>query len=105
MSSDDLNSDGADDLLIGAPVYSTLNAYQSGAVFVVLSKNGAPLPLANLNLQQSADLIIEAPTGAARSRFGHSLTILDINLDGVNDIIVSAPSYMLNKMSYEVIIY
>jgi hypothetical protein len=103
MASGDINEDDADDLIMGAPVYSPLNFYQSGAVFVVLSKNGAPLPLNNLNLQQSADLIIEAPMGAARSRFGHSITILDINLDGANDIIVSAPSYMLNKMSYEVI--
>jgi hypothetical protein len=102
MTSADINLDGADDLLIGAPVYSPQNSYQSGAVFVVLSKNGASLPLSNLNLQQAADLIIEAPINAARSRFGHSITILDINLDGIDDVIVSAPSYMLDRMSYEV---
>ena len=102
MASGDVNSDKNEDLIVGAPVYSDQNAYQNGRVFVIYSKNGA-LPMSNLNLETYADLIITPPDIQANSsRFGHSVVILDLNQDGFSDIVISAPSYNLGKIKYQV---
>lgn len=92
-------------MIIGAPVYSTFNTnYQNGVVYIVLSKNGAQLPLHNINLDQNADIVIHPPSDAISSRFGHSITVLDINLDGFEDLVISAPSYDLVNIKYEVLL-
>jgi hypothetical protein len=102
IASGDVNNDKNDDLIVGAPVYSDQNAYQNGRVFVIFSKNGA-LPVSNLNLEISADLIITPPDIQANSsRFGHSVVKMDLNQDGFSDIIISAPSYDLGKIKYQV---
>lgn len=102
MASGDVNNDKDEDLVIGAPVYSDQNAYQNGRVFVTYSKNGA-LPMTNLNLESSADLIIYPPDFQTNSsRFGHSIVVLDLNQDGFSDIVVSAPSYNLENIKYQV---
>lgn len=102
----DLNNDGYDDLIIGAPVYPQKNLYQSGMVYVVYAnpKTGT-VPLHNLNLDKSADLVINPPADSIRARFGHSISVLDINLDGFNDLVIAAPSYDLRKINYEVLLY
>ena len=104
LVSNDLNNDGFDDLIIGAPVYSKQNLYQNGIVYVVLAnqKTGS-VPLHNLNLEKSANLVINPPKDTIRGRFGHSISILDLNLDGFNDLIIAAPSHGLHNISYEVL--
>ena len=102
LASSDLNRDGSDDLLIGSPVYSELNAYQNGAVFIVLAKNEDGIPMDNLNLETSADFVIKPPVDVFNSRFGHSIAVLDLNLDGHNDIVIGAPSYDLANLNYQV---
>lgn len=60
MASADLNKDGYDDLIAGAPGYSQSipGHVQSGRVYVVYgTKSG--LPHANLDLDQEADEILE----------------------------------------------
>jgi glycosylphosphatidylinositol phospholipase D len=101
IASGDLNGDGTDDMVTGAPVYSLTNAYQNGIAFVVLSKNG--LPLGSSNLEDTADFIIHSPDlNNNNSRFGHAIAILDLNQDGYNDIAISAPSYNLGQIKYQV---
>lgn len=103
LASADLNFDGLDDLVIGAPVYSEVNKYQNGAVFVILANaSTGSVPLKNINLERDADIVIKPPADAIRSRFGHSIAILDINIDGYNDIVISAPSYDLTNINYQV---
>lgn len=104
MCTGDLDNDGHDDLIVGAPVYSELNSYQNGAVFAVTSAKKS-IPFENLNLEEKASFIIKPPSDVVSSRFGHSVTVLDINSDGFNDIVVSAPSYSLQNISYEVNIF
>ncbi len=105
LASDDLNNDNIDDLIISAPVFSTKNFYQNGAVFLVLSKNKSVGHIGNLDVENTADKIIFPPKNIINSRFGHSVVVLDLNQDGFNDLIVGAPSYNLRNISYEVIFF
>ncbi|CAF0717792.1 unnamed protein product [Brachionus calyciflorus] len=106
LESGDLNKDGSDDLLIGAPVYSEVNSYQNGLVYGILSNNKTSnIPFANLNLETESSFKIFPPSDAVNSRFGHSIAILDLNLDGFKDIVISAPSYSLENIKYEGKIY
>ncbi len=103
LSSGDINNDRTDDILIGSPVYSDPNAYQTGAAFLVLSVNKSSVPLVTKNLDENTSLVFRPPysTDSRRSRFGHATIILDINQDGYEDIIISAPSYGLESLEYQ----
>ena len=105
LASADLNNDQSDDLIISAPVFSTKNFYQNGAVFVVLSQQNKSTAshIGHLDLENTADKIIFPPKNVFNSRFGHSVVVLDLNQDGFNDLVVGAPSYNLRNISYEVI--
>lgn len=58
MTSADLNQDGYDDLVVGAPGYSQLGHIQLGRVYIVYG-NESGLPHSNLDLDQEADEILE----------------------------------------------
>lgn len=100
LAAGDLNNDQIDDLVISAPVYSKLNLYQNGAVFVMSSNSNVQMN--SIDVEKYAEVIIEPPSSVTNARFGHAVVILDINKDGFNDIVVSAPSYNLRNISYEV---
>jgi glycosylphosphatidylinositol phospholipase D len=103
LQSADLNKDGSEDLVMGAPVYSKLNKLQNGAVFIQLAQNqSGKLPFKTINLEEKADFILNPPDEAVSSRFGHAVTVLDLNQDGVNDIVVAAPSFGLQTITYQV---
>ena len=86
----DVNGDGIDDLVVGAPG-SDLNGTNSGAAFVVYGQSGglATLNLASLTAAQGFRIIGPAAgitLGFAVSEAG------DVNGDGVRDLIVGASS-------------
>ena len=105
LAAGDLNNDQSEDLIIGAPVFSNKNSYQDGAVFVVLSISSGGLPYVNMNLEQSANMIIFPPNNTQKSRFGHQVIVLDLNQDGFLDYVISAPSYGLENITYEGRVY
>jgi len=76
MTSSDLDGDEVDELLIGAPSWGE---QQQGRVFIYSSVNfSTPIEL-NGNDE-------------AFSRFGYVITTADLNRDGLNDVIIGAPS-------------
>ena len=90
-SAGDVNGDGYDDLIVGAP-RASLNGYNSGASYVVF---GAASGLSSTYLYQAAlgDLnkgfIL---SGAAGDRSGTSVASAgDVNGDGYDDLIIGAP--------------
>ncbi|XP_029446629.1 phosphatidylinositol-glycan-specific phospholipase D [Rhinatrema bivittatum] len=97
MTSADLNQDGYDDLVIGAPGYSTLGRVQVGRLYIVYS-NESGLPPRNMDLDEGADARLQGfqPSG----RFGSAVAALDFNADGVMDLAVGAPSVGSGHLQY-----
>ncbi|KAK3086673.1 hypothetical protein FSP39_021738 [Pinctada imbricata] len=101
LTKGDFDKDGNEDLVIGAPFYGEDENPYMGRVFVVYSsERGLPsdyleyvYTTTNLNnLTLGFNRILSGPP-AKQSRFGFSLTVLDMNEDGILDLAVGAPSF------------
>ncbi|XP_063430790.1 phosphatidylinositol-glycan-specific phospholipase D-like [Mytilus trossulus] len=99
ISSGDIDKDGYTDVVIGSPGYSHVNNWQTGRIYIVHGSesrtdlfNNEAINLDDHKLEQLNVSFIEG-ADKKQSRFGTSVTVLDINLDGVHDIVVSSPSY------------
>uniref|UniRef100_A0A8B9C718 Phosphatidylinositol-glycan-specific phospholipase D n=1 Tax=Anser brachyrhynchus TaxID=132585 RepID=A0A8B9C718_9AVES len=102
MISADLNQDGYEDLVAGAPGYSTLGHIQIGRVYIVYG-NHSGLPPEDMDLDGKADEVLEGhqPSG----RFGSALAVLDFNEDGVLDLAIGAPSVGSQFLTYKGAVY
>ncbi|XP_050747533.1 phosphatidylinositol-glycan-specific phospholipase D isoform X1 [Gymnogyps californianus] len=102
MISADLNQDGYEDLVVGAPGYSTLGRVQIGRVYVVYG-NQSGLPPEDMDLDGKADQVLQGrqPSG----RFGSALAVLDFNEDGVPDLAIGAPSVGSQFLTYKGAVY
>ncbi|XP_074002601.1 phosphatidylinositol-glycan-specific phospholipase D isoform X2 [Numenius arquata] len=102
MISADLNQDGYEDLVVGAPGYSMLGRIQIGRVYVVYG-NQSGLPPEDTDLDGKADQVLQGhqPSG----RFGSALAVLDFNEDGVPDLAVGAPSVGSQFLTYKGAVY
>uniref|UniRef100_A0A8C4VLJ9 Phosphatidylinositol-glycan-specific phospholipase D n=1 Tax=Gopherus evgoodei TaxID=1825980 RepID=A0A8C4VLJ9_9SAUR len=102
MASGDLNQDGYEDLVVGAPGYSRLGHVQIGRVYIIYS-NPSGLPPVNMDLDKEADQVLEGfqPSG----RFGSAIAVLDFNEDGVPDVAVGAPSVGSQNLTYTGAVY
>ncbi|KFV50342.1 Phosphatidylinositol-glycan-specific phospholipase D [Gavia stellata] len=102
MISADLNQDGYEDLVVGAPGYSTLGRVQIGRVYVVYG-NQSGLPPKDMDLDGKADQVLQGhqPSG----RFGSALAVLDFNEDGAPDLAVGAPSVGSQFLTYKGAVY
>ncbi|XP_029784421.1 integrin alpha-3 isoform X1 [Suricata suricatta] len=85
----DLNNDGWQDLLVGAPYYFERKEEVGGAVYVFMNQAGTSFPA-------HPSLLLHGPS---RSAFGFSVaSIGDINQDGFQDVAVGAPFEGLGKV-------
>lgn len=81
----DFDADGIDEIFIGAPGYRDTEKPQAGAVYSAKIANDL-----NKNIVFNDPWIIG---DSSYARFGYSLVATDINHDGIDDLIVSAPSF------------
>lgn len=89
----DFNNDGIDDLIVGNPTGSTEQNMSDGFAAIILGKQNLPLG-GEINLSELVDVKITfAGFAPIADEFGASLSTLDFNGDGIDDIAVGAPAY------------
>ncbi|MDD2943120.1 MAG: FG-GAP-like repeat-containing protein, partial [bacterium] len=89
----DINGDGIDDLIIGAP-NASFSGGGSGSVYVYFGRNGFSLP--SSALVDSVDFNIRYDGAAASDWLGTDLAVGDVNGDGVADLLMSANGASFN---------
>ena len=96
VSAGDVNGDGYDDVIIGAPGANSKNGRNSGSTYVVFGKeSGFSRTIELSELDGSDGFRIDGESGWSRS--GYSVSSAgDINGDGYDDIIIGAPFADLN---------
>jgi hypothetical protein len=96
VSSGDINNDGYDDLIIGAPGADPAGGHEAGKTYVIF---GSDSPPSAINLYSSpADMTICGDDSGDQA--GYSVSSGDINGDSYDDIIIGAPNYWLPQAGY-----
>jgi hypothetical protein len=86
----DINGDGFDDLIIGAPYATTAAAY-AGKSYLIYSSESLPDPLNLSTINGTNGIVINGERASDYS--GSSVSAAgDINGDGIDDLIIGAPS-------------
>ena len=88
----DVNGDGVDDFIIGAPRHNANSNYNSGAAYVVFGKPSGQSFAATLNLSAlDGTNGFSIDSASSNDRAGYSVSSAgDVNGDGVNDILIGA---------------
>lgn len=90
LTSGDFNGDHIDDLAISAPRESTLKS-GNGAVFLFKGQNNALKPWHYIDGRELHEI-------EPADYFGYSITCLDFNNDGIDDLAVGAPGHPVSNI-------
>ena len=83
LAAGDLNSDGADELIIGGPAVDAPGRENAGRVYAVEHGKGGQVDLANEN-------VVTITGGERKDGLGFEVASADLNGDGVDDLIIGA---------------
>ena len=98
-SAGDMNGDGFDDLIIGAPSVNLSGVEYTGAAYIVFGKTSFPatLGLSSLTGQNGFRITGEAGYDAAGSAVSGAG---DVNGDGFDDVLIGAPGASVSSVAY-----
>lgn len=82
-------------VVVSAPSYGTPGRSQHGRIYVVDTDKDGTLPLENIDLDTKAHAILDGVE--ENGRFGTALAVVDLNMDGIDDLAVGASSTGLYK--------
>ena len=90
VAAGDLNGDGRDDVILGAPESDgpLPEATTSGWVYVLFGRSSFP---STLDLRETVNVSLWAGTSTGRNRLGQTIITADLNDDGVSDVMIGAP--------------
>ncbi|MCI5044003.1 MAG: hypothetical protein MRY72_04840, partial [Aquisalinus sp.] len=94
-SAGDVNGDGFDDIIIGAPYAASGGQNFAGEAYVIFGNSqGLPTTLNLSDLDGSNGFLLNGITSGVSSLFGYAVSSAgDINGDGISDLIVGAQGY------------
>ena len=70
-------------------------------ISVLFAGTPSGMPVGDFSVEDIANVTLRGPADSA-GRFGSAVAVLDINLDGYNDIIVSSPNVNWQNLNYTV---
>ena len=86
----DITGDGVADLIVGAPFYDSSTTYQdTGAVYAF----SGPVTTSSIGALTSAPIKLLGGLTQGNYQAGASVAVVDVNADGLNDLVVGAPRY------------
>jgi hypothetical protein len=83
LAEGDFDGEGTKEILVGAPGYTVKGLGQIGAIYLTSANSSDSSFPAEPYLLGPSDY----------SRFGFAMVALDVNRDGVDDLVVSAPAF------------
>jgi glycosylphosphatidylinositol phospholipase D len=95
-------------LLIGAPGSSEFEYGQNGKVFSISSRQLTSNATFDLNSPQNEKgVMFYPPHQESNSHFGSSIVVIDFNLDGFNDVVISQPQSLALELVYfgQILVY
>ncbi len=99
----DLDNDGRQDLVMGAPGYGTDGHPLRGAVYVASGRTTiGPYQESDPSKEEDCIELVGSEDGG---RFGWSLATVDINADGIDDIAIAAPTTGSRDLSFTGTVY
>ena len=92
MGAGDINGDGVEDILIGAPSYDNTNSYSNGRAYLIFGTNGTTTPNTTIPPTSTSQGIMITGDNQYDNVGEYMSPVGDVNGDGYDDFIIGVPN-------------